>query len=183
MKSKPLIILGAIGAIGAIVAVAAVFVVALNLVGQQGARPTPGTPAPDFVLGAYDGYEAGFPQDLKLSNLRGKPVVVNFWASWCVECFKEADALETTYRKYKDQGVVFLGIGYLDQDKPALDYLKQYDITYRNGIDVQQRISRGFSHHWSTRNILHRQKRHRARGDHRTSQRGATKRIDREITG
>lgn len=144
MKSKPLIILGAIGAIGAIVAVAAVFVVALNLVGQQGARPTPGTPAPDFVLGAYDGYEAGFPQDLKLSNLRGKPVVVNFWASWCVECFKEADALETTYRKYKDQGVVFLGIGYLDQDKPALDYLKQYDITYRNGIDVQQRISRAF---------------------------------------
>ncbi len=141
MKSKPLIILGAIGAIAA---VAAVFILALNLAGQQGARPIPGTPAPDFTLGAYEGYAAGMPTDMKLSDLRGKPVVVNFWASWCVECFKEADALEAIYRKYKAQGVVFLGVGYLDQDKPALDYLKQYDITYRNGIDVQQRISRAY---------------------------------------
>jgi cytochrome c biogenesis protein CcmG/thiol:disulfide interchange protein DsbE len=141
MKSKPLII---VGALGAIAAVAAIFVVALSLVSQQGARPTPGSPAPDFTLGAYPGYAASLPDELKLSDLRGRPVVINFWASWCVECFKEADALEAAYRKYKDQGVVFLGVGYLDQDTPALAYLKQYDVTYRNGIDMQQRISKAY---------------------------------------
>jgi len=71
-------------------------------------------------------------------------VVMNFWASWCVECYKEADALEAVYRKYKDRGVIFLGIDYLDTEAPALAYLQQYNITYPNGIDLQQQIARAY---------------------------------------
>lgn len=141
MKSKPLIIGSALVAIAAI---AAVFVIALNLVSQQGARPAVGSPAPDFALTLYPGYRADLPERITLSDLRGKVVVMNFWASWCVECYKEADALEATYRRYKDRGVVFLGIDYLDTEAPALAYLQQYNVTYPNGLDVQQRIARAY---------------------------------------
>lgn len=141
MKSKPLVIGGALVAIAAI---AAVFVIALNLVSQQGARPAVGSPAPDFTLTLYPSYRADLPERITLSDLRGKVVVMNFWASWCVECHKEANALEATYRRYKDRGVVFLGIDYLDTETPALAYLQQYDVTYPNGLDVQQRIARAY---------------------------------------
>lgn len=141
MKSKPLMIVGALAAIGA---VAAVFVIALNLVSQQGARPVPGSPAPDFDITLYDGYTAGLPENIKLSDLRGKVVVMNFWASWCVECRKEADALEAIHQKYKDRGVVMLGVDYLDTEPPALAYLKEFGITYANGLDVQQRIAKAY---------------------------------------
>ncbi|PJF47163.1 MAG: TlpA family protein disulfide reductase [Chloroflexi bacterium] len=138
---KPLIVAGIL--LG-IVAIAGVFAIALNLVSQQGARPKPGSPAPDFTLALYPGYRAGLPEQIRLSDLRGQVVVMNFWASWCVECYKEADALEAVYRKYKDRGVIFLGIDYLDTEAPALAYLKQYDVTYPNGLDVQQRIARAY---------------------------------------
>ncbi len=141
MKSKPLIVAGALAAIAVI---AGIFVIALNLVSQQGARPAPGSPAPDFTLTLFPGYRAGLPEQIRLSDLRGKVVVMNFWASWCVECYKEAEALEMTYRRYKDRGVIFLGIDYLDTEAPALAYLQQYDITYPNGIDVQQQIARAY---------------------------------------
>jgi len=141
MKSKPLIVVGAIAVIGA---VAAVFIIALNLVSQQGARPVPGSPAPDFPITLYDEYQAGLPKDIKLSDLRGKVVVMNFWASWCVECRKEADALEAIHQKYKDRGVVLLGVDYLDTEAPAMDYLKEFGITYANGLDVQQKIAKSY---------------------------------------
>ncbi|GIV83420.1 MAG: membrane protein [Candidatus Roseilinea sp.] len=141
MSGKPLIVAGIL--LG-IVAIAGVFAIALNLVSQQGARPKPGAPAPDFTLALYPGYRAGLPEQIRLSDLRGQVVVMNFWASWCVECYKEADALEAVYRKYKDRGVIFLGIDYLDTEAPALAYLKQHDVTYPNGLDVQQRIARAY---------------------------------------
>ncbi len=141
MSGKPLIVAAIL--LG-IVAIAGVFAIALNLVSQQGARPKPGSPAPDFTLALYPGYRAGLPEQIRLSDLRGKVVVMNFWASWCVECYKEADALEAVYRKYKDRGVIFLGIDYLDTEAPALAYLKQYDVTYPNGLDMQQRIARAY---------------------------------------
>jgi cytochrome c biogenesis protein CcmG/thiol:disulfide interchange protein DsbE len=124
--------------------VAGIFFIALNLVTQQGARPTSGSPAPDFSLRLYPAYRAGLPEEIRLSDLRGNVVVINFWASWCVECHKEAQALENIYRRYKDRGVVVLGIDYLDTEAPALAYLKQYGVTYPNGIDLQQQVARAY---------------------------------------
>ena len=141
MKGKPLLVASVTSGI---VLLAGIFYIALNLVMQQGARPAPGLPAPDFTLRLYPGYRAGLPEEIQLSDLRGNVVVINFWASWCEECHKEAQALENVYRSYKDRGVMILGVDYLDTEAPALAYLKQYNVTYPNGIDLQQHIARAY---------------------------------------
>ena len=71
-------------------------------------------------------------------------MVINFWASWCVECRKEAADLEATWRAYKDRGVVFVGVDYLDTEASAVRYLAKFDTTYANGVDVQQKIARAY---------------------------------------
>lgn len=90
--------------------------------------------APDFTLTTFDG------EEVTLSELRGKPVVINFWASWCVECDKEMTLLEQTHQKY-DGEVIMLGIAYSDVEPKARDYLAQYGITYIAGQDLGSRIS------------------------------------------
>lgn len=95
--------------------------------------------APDFSLIGFDGRE------VTLSELRGQVVVINFWASWCQPCRQEAAYLENTWRKYKDQGVVFIGVDYVDTEKEALAYIQEFDITYINGPDLQTRISQAYN--------------------------------------
>ena len=90
--------------------------------------------APDFTLTDFEG------NTYRLSDLSGQVVVVNFWATWCVSCKDEAVDLEMTWRDYKDQGVLFLGVDYLDQEPLNLEYIERYDITYPNGPDIQGRI-------------------------------------------
>jgi cytochrome c biogenesis protein CcmG/thiol:disulfide interchange protein DsbE len=94
--------------------------------------------APDFTLTTFDN------QQVSLKDLRGKVVVLNFWASWCTPCRVEAKYLEQTWRKYKDQGVVFIGVDYVDTEPNALAYLKEFDITYLNGPDLGTRISQAY---------------------------------------
>ena len=90
--------------------------------------------APDFELTDFDG------NTWQLSDLRGQVVVVNFWATWCISCKDEADDLERVWRDYKDRGVMFLGVDYLDQQPKNLEWIEFYDITYPNGPDIQGRI-------------------------------------------
>ncbi len=71
-------------------------------------------PAPDFTLQTLDGT-----QQYRLSELRGRPVAVLFWTSWCTYCGPQAVDLETLYQRYQDQGFLVLGVG-LD-DPAALD--------------------------------------------------------------
>jgi cytochrome c biogenesis protein CcmG/thiol:disulfide interchange protein DsbE len=96
--------------------------------------PVDNEPAPDFTLQGFDG------RRVTLSELQGQVVVVNFWASWCDPCREEAAYLEQTRRKYKDQGVVFLGVDYVDTEKTALAYIEEFDITYITGPDLKTRI-------------------------------------------
>lgn len=95
--------------------------------------------APDFSLTSFDG------RNITLSDLRGQVVIVNFWASWCPPCREEAAYLEQTWRKYRDQGVVFIGVDYVDAEKEALAYIKEFDITYFNGPDIGTRISDAYN--------------------------------------
>ena len=95
--------------------------------------------APDFTLTDFNG------KTVTLSDLRGKLVIINFWASWCPPCREEAAYLEQTWRKYKDQGVVFIGVDYVDTEKAALAYIGEFDITYLNGPDVGTRIAQEYN--------------------------------------
>jgi cytochrome c biogenesis protein CcmG/thiol:disulfide interchange protein DsbE len=103
-------------------------------------------PAPDLALALFDDYRGGWPnEEINLSDLRGKGVVLNFWASWCKPCEEEAAALEAASRKYKDQGIVFVGVDYLDQEPAAKRYLEKFGISYPNGPDLASRISKRYT--------------------------------------
>lgn len=100
--------------------------------------PVESGPAPDFTLTSFDG------RTLTLSQLRGQVVIVNFWASWCPPCREEAAYLEQTWRKYQDKGVVFIGVDWVDTQKEALAYVKEFDLTYFNGPDLGTRIAEAY---------------------------------------
>jgi cytochrome c biogenesis protein CcmG/thiol:disulfide interchange protein DsbE len=109
--------------------------------GQVRAQQGPvgiGSRAPEFTLSTFDG------RQISSSELEGQVVVVNFWASWCKPCEQEARELELAYQMYKDQGVAFLGVDYVDIEKEALAYLERFEISYPNGPDLGTRISQAF---------------------------------------
>jgi cytochrome c biogenesis protein CcmG/thiol:disulfide interchange protein DsbE len=71
-----------------------------------------------------------------LAEQRGKVIVINFWASWCIPCRQEAPMLERVYKRYKDRGVVFIGLDYVDTDTKAKEFIDEFKITYPNGPDI-----------------------------------------------
>ncbi len=92
-------------------------------------------PAPDFTLTLSDG------RAVKLSDYRGKAVVINFWASWCAPCRAEAPTLEETHKRYADRGVVILGISLWDTEEAAAEFRKVYGQTYPSGVDPNGKIA------------------------------------------
>jgi cytochrome c biogenesis protein CcmG/thiol:disulfide interchange protein DsbE len=111
----------------------------LGLIRAQEGSVSKGQPAPDFEMTTYDG------EVCASQNLKGKVVLLNFWASFCIPCAEEADELESAWQYYKDrEDVVFLGVAWSDMDSKALAYLDQYGITYPNGPDMRTRISQAF---------------------------------------
>ena len=97
--------------------------------------PIIGRQAPEFSLTLFDG------KTLNSTELRGKVVFLNFWASWCPPCRAEARMLEAAWQKYKDQEVVFVGANIQDQDANAREFLREFGVTYPNGVDRGSRIA------------------------------------------
>ena len=90
--------------------------------------------ATDLRLRLFDG------EYLTLSELRGKVIVVNFWASWCPPCRDEAPVFEKVWNAYKDKNVVFVGVDVQDNESDARAFIKRFGITYANGPDSSRRI-------------------------------------------
>lgn len=99
--------------------------------------PTPllAKPAPAFSLTLFDG------SVLRLAELRGEVVFLNFWASWCPPCRAEARMLEASWRGHKGRGVVFLGVNIQDKEEAARKFLEEFDVSYPNGMDPGSKIA------------------------------------------
>ena len=101
-----------------------------------------GKPVPDFDIVYDEGYEYKDQPQMKLSDLRGKIVVVNIWASWCKPCEQEAAELEQAWQFYKEaDDVIFIGVDYVDTPAGANEYLTKFNITFPNAPDLQSTIS------------------------------------------
>ncbi len=119
--------------------------VALGLNRRQQGTVQPGAVIDDFALTFYSGYELDGRSEIQFSDLRGKVVVLNFWASWCKPCEQEAAELQQAWTEYESTGeVVFLGVDYVDTEVDARVYLKKFGITYANGADLATEISQYF---------------------------------------
>jgi len=114
------------------------FFLALRLYQTNTSEQRAAGEAPSFVFTTFEG------ETISLADLRGKGVVLNFWASWCDPCRAEAELLEQTWRREQENGIVFIGLDYLDQEPAAKAYLAEYDVTYPNGPDLQSEAARRY---------------------------------------
>lgn len=97
--------------------------------------PLVGKKAPDIEIESFDGAK------VQLTDFDNKIVLLNFWASWCMPCKQEAPELDSSWNKYRNSDVVFIGINILDEESNARRYLDQYKPEYLNGYDRQGNVA------------------------------------------
>ncbi|MGQ9549860.1 MAG: TlpA disulfide reductase family protein [Roseiflexus sp.] len=116
------------------------------MVGRENDTTMPGVgelnrPAPDLTLPTLHG------DNLRLADLRGKVVLVNFWGTWCEPCKEETPALQEAYRQLQAEGLVIVGINLRRQetsDDAVRDFVQQYGVTYPIALDVEGEAARLF---------------------------------------
>ncbi len=103
--------------------------------------PLIGHPAPNFSLTTL--LSSMGKSTLSLADLRGKAIVLNFWASWCQPCKEETPLLEKTWKQMQAQGkaVVFLGIDFEESTSAATSFLQQYGVTYPAVLDADGSVA------------------------------------------
>lgn len=121
-------------ATGALLALLWSRVLAANQAVQTlGLSPLVGRAAPDFTITLYAGHNGTYGEKLHLGDLKGKPVVINFWGSWCDDCRAETPLFEAAWKHYRSTGIVFLGVDYQDKPGPGVAFLQQNGVTYLAG--------------------------------------------------
>ena len=115
-----------------IIGLIALFAFGFTIDPKKVPSPLIGKPAPDFEIKALNGNEK-----IRLSELKGKPVLLNFWASWCQECKVEAYILEAFHQKYgsKTQQIKVIGIAIQDTADKAKAFARLFGKTYFLSLD------------------------------------------------
>jgi cytochrome c biogenesis protein CcmG/thiol:disulfide interchange protein DsbE len=98
-----------------------------------------GSPAPDFRLPALDGHG-----DVSLADYRGRPVIVNFWASWCHPCRQEFPLLKRALRDHRADRLAVIGVTYQDIASDSRSFVKQRDATWPQGVDDGGKVASAF---------------------------------------
>jgi peroxiredoxin len=98
-------------------------------------KPQAPKPAQDFTLKDINGKE------IKLSSLKGKAVMVNFWATWCNPCREEMPDLQQSYEENKDKGFIILGINIKESESKVSQFVDSYKITYPVLLDIDGSVS------------------------------------------
>ncbi len=94
--------------------------------------------APDFKLALLDG------GNFQLGSHKGKPILINFFASWCLPCGEEMPAIEKIVHEYSPRGVVFLGVSTDDTETNASNFIKKHGVTFPAGIDKSTEIQKAY---------------------------------------
>jgi cytochrome c biogenesis protein CcmG, thiol:disulfide interchange protein DsbE len=103
---------------------------------NRGAGIAVGTPAPDFELKTVEG------KTYKLSDLKGKPVMLNFWATWCPPCRAEMPIMEAVYKEYEAQGFVILAINLGESDVAIKSFRDRLGLTFPIVVDKDDKVTR-----------------------------------------
>jgi cytochrome c biogenesis protein CcmG/thiol:disulfide interchange protein DsbE len=100
----------------------------------KGSAPQPGDAAPTFVADRLDGSGS-----LSLEDFEGKPLVINFWASWCLPCEEEAPLFDTMAKRYEGD-LAFLGVNIKDAEGDAKKFEERFDVSYPSVRDEGRTI-------------------------------------------
>jgi cytochrome c biogenesis protein CcmG/thiol:disulfide interchange protein DsbE len=112
---------------------------ALGLSRIPSASPTAvGSVAPDFTLASLDG------EPIRLADLRGRPVIVNFWASWCGPCVEEFPLLRDAAARHEADGLAVVGIVYRDRSGAARDFMERHGGTWPAAMDPGERVATAY---------------------------------------
>jgi peroxiredoxin len=103
------------------------------LVACSSTRPAArlGGPAPDFSLATADG------GTVRLADLKGKPVLINFWATWCQPCREEMPAMQELYEQYRERGLVILAVDMEEDLRPVRRWIDRGGYTFTFLLDSE----------------------------------------------
>lgn len=125
-------------ALAAVLVLAAAFAAGVRHMQQAVAnRPQVGRPAPEFTLSRLDG------EPVRLADLRGRVVLLNFWASWCPPCREETPALQAFYERYGDR-VAYYGINVAEPVDTVRRFLTEFGVTYPVLLDREREVTRRY---------------------------------------
>ena len=135
LKMRWIVLVVVLALIGVVAGLLAGAIASKEPVTGRSSETRVGKPAPEISLMRFDGTE------FRLSEHVGSPMVLNFWASWCLPCRDEAPALKKLWQEWRDDGLVLVGVNSQDGFDDASAFLAEFDVPYVNVIDAEGKAS------------------------------------------